>query len=228
MNGVLAGIPNNNRSVEVEVANRFVRDTSLAMSDIPIPNMLDIPNTLKKFASPSDDDDDFHAYPKTFWVLTLLSGAHDQDRDRFDIQRDLDRGYVENWPVKFKSPKKVHIRCKPELLRELNFFFGDLYENNLDYIQPRINKFGRCEVNGQKFSSDFNSTDRGSIVKVMFVDRNGELTPYFGIVRFYFSVAIVVQQKPVTHYLAYVTWLKFKWSSPDPVSHLHGMSKDLY
>ena len=61
-------------------------------------------------------------------------------------------------------------------------------------------------------------------MKVMFVDRNGELTPYFGIVRFYFSVTIVVQQKPVTHYLAYVTWLKFKWSSPDPVSHLHGVS----
>ena len=117
---------------------------------------------------------------------------------------------VENWPVKFKSPKKVHIRCKPELLRELNFFFGDLYENNLDYIQPRINKFGRCEVNGQKFSSDFNSTDRGSIVKVvMFVDRNGELTPYFGIVRFYYSVTIVVQQKPVTHYLAQVNAKNF-------------------
>ena len=25
--------------------------------------------------------------------------------------------------------------------------------------------YGRCSVNGQTFSSDFNSTDRGSIVK---------------------------------------------------------------
>ncbi len=31
-----------------------------------------------------------------------------------------------------------------------------------------------------------NSTDRGSVVKVMFVDEDNELAPYYGIVRFYF------------------------------------------
>ena len=33
------------------------------------------------------------------------------------------------------------------------------------YANPRIDKFGRCTVNGQTYSSDFNSTDRGSVVK---------------------------------------------------------------
>ena len=46
-------------------------------------------------------------------------------------------------------------------------------------------KYGRCEFNGQKFSSDFNSTDRGSVVKGMFVDIDDKLCPYFGIVRYY-------------------------------------------
>ena len=36
-------------------------------------------------------------------------------------------------------------------------------------MNPRIDKFGRCTVNGQTYSSDFNSTDRCSVVKAFFV-----------------------------------------------------------
>ena len=64
---------------------------------------------------------------------------------------------------------------------------------------PRI---GRCKVNGQSFSSDFNSTDHGSIVKVMFVDGDDELTPYFGIVRFYFTATTMLNHESFTHQLA--------------------------
>ena len=48
------------------------------------------------------------------------------------------------------------------------------------YVNPRIDKFGRCTVNGQTYSSDFNSTDRGSVVKAFFVLKDSnELHPYF-------------------------------------------------
>jgi hypothetical protein len=65
------------------------------------------------------------------------------------------------------------------------------------------------------FSSNFNSTDRASIVKAMFVDSAGELAPYFGSVRFFFKTKIVVNGESLRHELAYVTWMKFKYSGPN-------------
>ena len=64
-------------------------------------------------------------------------------------------------------------------------------------------------------------------MKVMFVDEDNELAPYYGIVRFYFSTRTLVQGEPMTHSLAYVTWLKFRSSSTDPLSHLYGVTGDL-
>ena len=110
-------------------------------------------------------------------------------------------------------------------LNELQAFFQGIYGCRIEYIQPRINKFGRCVVNGQSFSSDFNSTDRGSVVKSMFVDDRNELVPFFGVVRFYFTVA---QQQAKIHHLAYVTWLKLKSWCPEPTSQLYEVTKELY
>ena len=36
-------------------------------------------------------------------------------------------------------------------------------------VNGYIDKFARCIVNGVTYSSDYNSSDRGSIVKAMFV-----------------------------------------------------------
>ena len=149
-------------------------------------------------------------------------------QNRFEVQQNLERGLVEKWPVDFKHPRQKNIRCATNLLTEIRGFFDDLYGAKLEFISPRIDKFGRCEVNGQKFSSDFNSTDRGSVVKVMFVDVNNELVPYYGIVRFYFTAKTIVEGEPQTHSLAYVTWLKPRSSSACPLSRLHGVTGDFY
>ena len=39
-----------------------------------------------------------------------------------------------------------------------------LYSGSVQYVSPRIKKYACCSVNDQIFSSNFNSTDRGSIV----------------------------------------------------------------
>ena len=127
-----------------------------------------------------------------------------------------------------RHPSRLQVRCDESVLSEMRYFFEDLYGQDLEYINPRIDKYGRCEVNGQKFSSDLNSTDRGSIVKVMFADSDDELCPYFGIVRFYFISTILVNNQPITHHLTYVTWLKFKYSTPDTLNHLYKVCKDFY
>ena len=59
------------------------------------------------------------------------------------------------------------------------------------YIKPTYDKFGRCTVNGLTYSSDFNSTDRGSVVKACFVLKDiNELHPYFGSIKFFFKMHV--------------------------------------
>ena len=61
------------------------------------------------------------------------------------------------------------------------------------YVNPRIDKFGRCTVNGQTFFSDFNFTDRGTVVMAFFVLKDSnELHPYFGIIRFFFRLCVAL------------------------------------
>lgn len=198
MNGILAGSPNSNRCIEVEVANRFVRDISFSNCDIPSMNLSDVPNTLMEFVT---DDNDFEqpAYPQTFWLLSLLSCT---PGCRLESQMALDRGDVFDWVLELKHPCKLNVRVRGSFLSEIRAFFEGLYGNDIDYVQPRIHKYGRCIVNGQQFSSAFNSTDRGSIVKSMFVVDDNEIAPYFGTVRFYFTITAVVQHEPKAHHLA--------------------------
>lgn len=185
-----------------------------------------VPHNLIKFIDTDADADtqDFNC-THSATVLFILSYSFD---DKFEFQMILDRGNVSDWPVHFMHPCKLNVRVTPAFLGELRTFFNKLYGNECEYVQPRIGKYGRCIVNGQKFSSDFNSTDRGSIVKAMFVDGNNELAPYFGIVRFYFTVTTVINAERRTHQLAYVTWLKFRSLNPERLSKLFRVTNQEY
>jgi len=62
------------------------------------------------------------------------------------------------------------VKVDDQLHRQLVEYCNKVYDEDFNvYINPRIDKFGRCTVNGQTYSSDFNSTDRGSVVKAYFV-----------------------------------------------------------
>ena len=219
-NGILAGTPNNNRNVEMEFTNRFLQDTMFANADISAISQTEIPSPLREFIS-EDDGDGHLPYSGTYWVLSLLNGPRDK---RMEAQLNVDRGDVEQWPLELKHPKKAGVKVSPSLLDELKCFFKELYGTEFQYVKPRIDKYGRCRVNGQNFSSDFNSTDRGSLVKTLYVMDNNDLEPYFGIVKFYFTVNVVVKNERITHPLAYVTWLKLKTSKPDPLAKLYSVT----
>lgn len=100
------------------------------------------------------------------------------------------------------------------------------------HVFPRIDKFGRCRVNRQLFSSDYNSTDRGALVKVMFVmNDTNELHLYFGVVRFYFQIYIKHKNdtgKLQNCTLAYVTWMVFKSPEKDKLSDLYLVNDTFY
>ena len=219
---------NSNRCIEVEVGSIFVQDILFNSSSTHLPSTSIsgsiVPHNLRKFVL-SDDDNIQVPYQHSFFVLYILSYSYE---DKFECQMIVDRGDVDDWPLQFMHPKKRNVRIKAAFLGELLTFFDGLYGNKCEYVQPRITKYGRCTVNGQTFSSDFNSTDRGSIVKAMFVEDNNELAPYFGIVRFYFTINTVIEQQHKSHHLAYVSWLKFRSHSPEQLSNLYRVTNQTY
>jgi hypothetical protein len=85
-NGILIGTPNSNRSVETEVADRFVRDISFSSYDIPI--ISSIPNTLTEYVDNANEEDTHgtHAYPQTLKVIEVLSNTDGTGMTRFETQ----------------------------------------------------------------------------------------------------------------------------------------------
>ena len=71
-----------------------------------------------------------------------------------------------NWSIELLHPSQLRVRVSDEFVVELQQHFRMLYSTDVSVL-PLIDKFGRCLVNGQKFSSEYNSTDRGSVVKSM-------------------------------------------------------------
>ena len=83
------------------------------------------------------------------------------------------------------------------------------------YVSHRIDKFGRCYVNGTTYSSDYNSTDRASVVKSMFVlSGTDEIHPYFGIIRFFFRIIIKRKdsaKQDLPPHMCLKTWSHVTW-----------------
>ena len=196
LNGILAGTPNSNRSVELDMAERFMSEFSFTSINLTQVNGLDIPNSLSSLTEETPNEDQYvRSFPLTKLVVSALST---RPEDRFEHQMMLDKGEVEGWPIEFHHPCQKNVK---------------------------VNKYGRCTVNGQSFSSEFNSTDRGSIVKVMFVDTSNKLIPYFGVVKYYFTLTAVVDNKPKPHFLSHMLWFKLKSDDPDPLSKLYVATK---
>ena len=227
MNGFLAGTPNSNRNIESEVAKRFVEEMAFHGSDIPHVDMSTVPQNLREFISTGTEDAYQPSCPLTHLVMSVLE---DFCEDKFQAQQKLERGDVQNWPIDFKNPCKKNVRLTPFYLGLLESFFEGIYEDGeLEYVLPRIDMYGRCTVNGMNFSSDFNSSDRGNVVKAMFADTSNELTPYFGVVSFYFKATAMVLQEPKVHHLACVNWLKFRSYGQEKVTKLRGVNhKEFY
>ena len=222
MNGTLSRTPNSNRLIEVEVMDRHLRDYTFCSYSMPTE---DVPRSLREILY-EDEEVQIPSTLHSHWIISHFLMTIPERR--FSRQQGIDKGDVVDWPLEMLHPSKKNVRITPDFHEEIKTFFHGLYGAGFTYAPPRIHKYGRCTVNGQTFSSNLNSTDRSCIVKSMFVDNTNKLEPYFGIVRFFFTVTPVIQGQPKFHNLAYVTWLKFRGSTPEPLSHLHTVTKDLY
>ena len=128
------------------------------------------------------------------------------------------------WKVVFLHPSKYHIKMSEDFYVELKEFCAYDYEI---YLGEYIDTFARCMVNGVTHSSDYNSSERGSIVKAMFVLSGTQEHPYYGIICFFFRITIRHKQSELVNmpkeiiYLAYVIWMNFKAPERDKLSGLY-------
>lgn len=98
------------------------------------------------------------------------------------------------WPVVLLPPQQVNKRIEFSFLQGLKASFRRLYNDAFLLVEPRIDIFARCNVNGSTFSSQFNRTDRGSTILSYCVDRDDQgvetISPYFGQVTFFFKARV--------------------------------------
>ena len=87
-------------------------------------------------------------------------------------------------------PKRVNKRVQLSFLKDLKVYFTQLYKDAFILVEPRIDMFARCKVNGTTFSSQFNRTERGSTILAYCVVRDiqgvDRVSSYFARVMFFF------------------------------------------
>lgn len=230
MNGILASTPTNNRSIESEILERYLRDFTYAHKELPVlPASITYQALLNEIIGPDDVVLPFqYSYSQVRWALSMF---YTQPEVRFQMQQDVDRGDVDSlqWPMKLLHPSKLNVRMESIFLSQLQDFLQSLHGPVLKFVSPRINKYARCVVSGQIFNSDYNYTDRGNIVKALFVlTGDNSLCRFFGIVRFFFQVDVLLDSGVKQHTLAYVSWLKFRSPDKDRVSKLYIVKTQFY
>ena len=226
MNGFLAEFPNSKVDIEPQIMNRILLQFSYASSSLPvITSSLNVPKSLKCVTT-IESHQVFHTSPMN---LIRLQPAE----MRFAFLRKIDQGNIVDWPIELKHPSKCNLKIETIFYEELVQFCKNIYDTDI-YVHPRMDKFGRCVVSDQIYSSEFNSTDRGSIVKAMFVMKeNNELHPYYGRIQFFFRIYITLRQEGLQDeikecILCYVKWMCFKSPEIDKSSKHYMVSDKFY
>ena len=106
-----------------------------------------------------------------------------------------------SWPVVLLPPKRVNKRVPLSFLKDLKVYFTQLYKDAFILVEPRIDMFARCKVNGTTFSSQFNRTERGSTILAYCVDRDIQgverVSSYFARVMFLFQPQFIFRKEGI-------------------------------
>ena len=139
---------------------------------------------------------------------------------------------IEAIPCNFHSPTRKSVFIESDLHKLISEHLENIYGNNLIYVSASINKHGRCKVNGMMISSDLSRTDRSSIVECIFASEDDSPVNYFGRVRFFMDINIIIkdQGEEVLRNLplCYVDWFKPKHPYKDPISGSFMIKNNFY
>ena len=86
----------------------------------------------------------------------------------FDYYRRIDtgKGIDDDWPIQLKHPSKCNVKVTDD---EIQLFCILQPFDDVVYVSHRIDKFGKYYVNGMTYLSDYNSTDRASVVQMRYI-----------------------------------------------------------
>ena len=114
-----------------------------------------------------------------------------------------------HWPVVLLPPNRINQRIQFSFLQDLKVHFKKLYNDEFISMEPRIDIFARCEVNGTIFSSKLNRTDRGSTVLwTRIIEEEKRLGRSFQLLTFSFKpkctfLGVVVLEERCTLWLSW-------------------------
>ncbi|XP_078383369.1 uncharacterized protein LOC144665947 isoform X14 [Oculina patagonica] len=247
--GELSDTLTSGKSVEEQIFNHFflqhcadhlpmpVLPTSLReqipSAITPLLETPSVPDSLQETAYLGRAAEDFFTGQVSCYSTMLPPG------DPFHLV-ELEEFPFSTWPVVLLPPQKINQRIQVSFLKDLKMYFEQLYKDAFLLVEPRIDIYARCNVNGTLFSSQFNRTDRGSNVLCYCVDRDlqGAETPapYFGKVTFFFKASVHLTDsstgipKRKTHSLVFLDWYRFAnpKHSVDQSSGLHALSGLFY
>lgn len=154
-------------------------------------------------------------------------------------REDLDE--VEGWAVEMLPPWRLKQRPKIQFYHELQRYLQDIHEERFVLVEPRIDTYARCLVNGSTFSSAYNRTDRGQTALVYCVDMldqrdaEGEVSSYFVKINYFFTARVHLRVSNGAtgvrvHHLASVEWFHFanKDHAVDKLSGLPALKNIFY
>ena len=155
------------------------------------------------------------------------------DGRNLELQMEVEREElkeVECWPIEMLPPRRLKQRPTIEFHSELKSYLGDIHEDSLVFVEPRIDIFARCLVNGSTFSSAYNRTDQGQTALVYCVDKlnqtdaEGEVSPYFVRINFFSTARVHLKESNGVNVVRIHHLAKFHFANKDhAVDKLSGL-----
>ena len=179
--GMLGEVNTSGKTVEEEIFRNFVMHDLIDAARLPSLRSIcenDIPQPLQPFIDPyhndcKEDHNEEWAVFQRIQAERFFKGkgtAHQEepptdpmsDDRSLELQVKVEREDLEEvqcWPIEMLPPRRLKQRPKIQLYSELKSYLENIHEESLVFVEPRIDIFARCLVNGSTFSSAYNRTD---------------------------------------------------------------------
>lgn len=258
--GLLGDVNTSGKTVEEEIFRNFVMQHLIDVAKLPLLDKVsenDIPSSLKPLMKHKDSEhleegtEEWSVFQRiqaerlfrgteNMYMAPSRTSVTNLDIQMTVEQEDIDK-IDQKWPVKMLPPMRIKQRPKFEFYNELKDYMSDIHEDSFLFVEPRIDTFARCMVNGSTFSSSYNRTDRGQTALIYCVDKldkpesKTEVSPYFVQVRYFFTARVHLKDlmgatSMRVHHLASVDWFYFanKNHDADKLSGLPAVKNSFY
>eukprot|EP00112_Aurelia_sp_Birch-Aquarium-sp1_P005247 Seg1595.2 transcript_id=Seg1595.2/GoldUCD/mRNA.D3Y31 product="hypothetical protein" protein_id=Seg1595.2/GoldUCD/D3Y31 len=239
MNGILTDVPSSGRAPEKELLKRFLAYQRLALQDSNMYDEIrnrfgrDVESLKKVFGQVSESEEEVEHYKVGNQIQRINAEKYLSMKDitgcPFDNQCNVE-ALESNFPFKhiLKGPVRKGKLMDAPLEAEVGKKLELLFEGRPLYVSPRIDKYGVCEVNGLRFDSVMNRTERSSYAMCFCAEeRNPKPRKFYCKMQFFFIVHVTLEENQQLELpFAFVDW--YRPMSEDKKSRLERVRKLFY